>query len=309
MEIEISNLRAQLSSSSSQSTQITTLTTKLTAAETAAVDARTELAALKKSVERNSSRAIKESSSLSSAETRIKTLERDLTAAEQKATALEKKNVALATLHRESDSRSQTRSRESDKFEREAAQLRSRLGLLENENGRLRDERDRAKRREAAGDGDGVDELEDEERKALERKVRGLEEELHELRSGAWRERRKELGVPDGPGSPSGKFDDVDLGPSPLRGGMAMGGITGVISGGFNALTGGASGDVLLDDDEEGFDDEAFARAQEDEAMRRVEMVKEIKRGLKEWEGWRIDLVEMRRAGGGGLAAGEIFDV
>ena len=297
MEIEISNLRAQLSSSSSNFSQISALTTRLTTAETAAVEAQTELAALKRSVERNSSRAIKESSSLSSAETRIKTLERDLAAIEQKATALEKKNNALTTLHRESDSRSQARSRESEKFEKEAAQLRTRLGLLENENGRLRDERDRAKRREAAGDGDGVDELEDEERKALERKVRGLEEELHELRSGAWRERRKELSVPDGPGSPGGKFDDVDLGPSPLRGGMAMGGITGVISGGFNALTGAASGDALLDDDEEGFDDEAFARAQEEEAMRRVEMVKEIKRGLKEWEGWRIDLVEMRRGG------------
>jgi len=35
--------------------------------------------------------------------------------------------------------------------------------------------------------------------------------------------------------------------------------------------------------------------------------VKEVKRALKNWEGWRLDLVENRRGGGEGVW--EIFEV
>ena len=55
------------------------------------------------------------------------------------------------------------------------------------------------------------------------------------------------------------------------------------------------------------FDEDAFRLAQEEEAKKRIERVKEIKRGLKDWEGWRLDLVENRRGGGEGI--GEIFEI
>ncbi|KAL9605805.1 MAG: hypothetical protein Q9204_009483, partial [Flavoplaca sp. TL-2023a] len=62
----------------------------------------------------------------------------------------------------------------------------------------------------------------------------------------------------------------------------------------------------LLSDDEDGFDEEAFRQAQEEEGRKRLERVREVKRGLKEWEGWRMDIVDVRVGGGG---AWEIFDV
>ncbi|KAL9096052.1 MAG: hypothetical protein Q9165_001574 [Trypethelium subeluteriae] len=59
----------------------------------------------------------------------------------------------------------------------------------------------------------------------------------------------------------------------------------------------------LEDDDDFGFDEGAFARAQEEEARKRIERVREVKRGLEGWRGWRVDLVDLR----GGIAAG-VFD-
>ena len=58
------------------------------------------------------------------------------------------------------------------------------------------------------------------------------------------------------------------------------------------------------------FDESAFATAQREEEMRRmVEHVREVKRGLKEWVGWRMDIVDVRRSGGGGVGFGEVFEV
>ena len=62
----------------------------------------------------------------------------------------------------------------------------------------------------------------------------------------------------------------------------------------------------LLDGDDDGFDEDAFRLAQEEEGKKRIERVREMKRALKDWEGWRLDIAESRVGGGG---AGEIFDV
>lgn len=65
----------------------------------------------------------------------------------------------------------------------------------------------------------------------------------------------------------------------------------------------------LLSDDG-GFDEDAFRLAQEEDAKRRVERVKEIKRGLDSWKGWRVDSKEMRLQGvGGGRDCGPVFEV
>jgi hypothetical protein len=100
------------------------------------------------------------------------------------------------------------------------------------------------------------------------------------------------------------------------------------LSSGFNAFMGPTSGpgsqgagrprnDSLLqdfdgdDDFGEGFDEAAFARAQREEEMKKmVEHVREVKRGLGKWKGWRLDLADTRRGEGVvGWGVGEVFEV
>lgn len=329
MEIEISNLRAQLdrvaSGSSVEKEQIAALEDKLARSERFAATAQQELGDLKKNLERTTEKVVKEGSERTSAETKLRTLEREAELSkahsdelQKKVDALERKVTTLTTLHKEHDARFQAQKREREKAEKEASDLRSRLAGIENENSRLREERERARKRDAQGiDDDGVDELENEEQQRLEKKVRDLEGEVHELRRGIWHDRKKEL---EGEGSsdvtsPVAKFTDVDLGGgiSPSRRSIAHGGkgFGDFLTSGFNAITGGgASGadEGLLEDDEDlDFDEDAFRLAQEEDAKKRIERVKEIKRGLKNWAGWRLDLVENRRGGGEGV--GEIFEI
>jgi hypothetical protein len=330
MEIELSTLRAHLDrlvAGSSEKEQVAALEEKLARSERSAATAQRELGDLKKNLERTTEKAVKEGSERISAETKLRTLEREAEEAkghseelQKKVDALEKKVATLATLHKEHDARSQAQKREREKAEKEASDLRARLAGIENENLRLREERERLRKRDAQGiDDEGVDELENEERQRLERKVRDLEGEVHELRRGVWRERRKELEGDESSGvtSPGARFTDVDLGgmsPSRRRS-LAPGskGLGDFIQSGFNAITGanihstGAEGALLEDDEDLDFDEDAFRLAQEEEAKKRIERVKEVKRALKTWEGWRLDLVENRRGGGEGV--GEIFEV
>lgn len=65
-----------------------------------------------------------------------------------------------------------------------------------------------------------------------------------------------------------------------------------------------------MSEDGDDFDPEAFRLAQEEEAKRRIERVKEVKRGLEKWKGWRVDIAEMRQGGlGGGRECGPVFEV
>jgi hypothetical protein len=321
MELEISNLRAQLdrvaSGSSAEKEQIAALEDKLSRSEKSAEVARRELGDLKKNLERTTAEKVKEGSERISAETKLKTLEREVEEAkslreelEKKIDGLEKKVTALTTLHKEHDSRSQSAKREKETLDKEVVELRAKLANTENEVAKLKEEKERKGKREVDGDGDGVDELEDEERLRLEKKVRDLEAEVFELRRGVWREKRIELQGEDGM-SPGNRFTDVDLGNnlgSPHGRRKSMGGrtVTDYISSGFHAITGGGD-EPLLEDDDMDFDEDAFRLAQEEEAKKRIERIKEIKRGLKSWEGWRLDLVENRKGGGEGI--GEIFEV
>lgn len=331
MELEISNLHAQLirvsSGSSVEKEQIAALEEKLLRSEKSDAKAQGELSDLKANLARTTEKAVKESSSRISAETKLRTLESEAAAAQaesleaqKKITALEKKVATLATLHKEHDLRSQAQKRDLDKAATDAADLRTRLGVAENETLRLKEERERAKKRDADGvDDGGVDELENEEREGLEKKVRELESEVHDLRRGVWRERRKELqgDETDGLLSPGARFTDVDLNAAPRTRASGPAGLGGLLASGFNAITGGTGpvpasaedDDGFLDDDDDlgDFDEDAFRKAQEEEGRKRLERVREVKRGLKTWSGWRLDLVEARR--GGGEGTGEIFEV
>lgn len=329
MEMEISNLRSQLSKFTSIHTshqeQTAALEDKVDRAERAAGAAQRELLEARKNLDRASEKAVKEGSERTSVETKIRSLERETEESQKRAQdslkrveALEKKLAAITNLHKESDGRRQMVERERERVDREATELRKKLAGLENENLRYREEKERLKKREASGvDDEGVDELEDEERRRLEDKVRELEGEVFDLRRGVWKEKRRDLGGIEGydsPASPGSKFDEVDLtGGSPRfrrqsliasRGQV----FTNVLSSGFNALTGGGRRESheMLDGIDDGFDEDAFRVAQEEESKKRIERTKELKRALKGWEGWRMDIVDCRLAGGG---SGEIFDV
>lgn len=323
---------------------------KLSRSEIALEKTQRELQDTKNSLNRAAEKAVKEGVNKTSTETLIKGLERQIhdmrdekSEADKKIDTLEKKLQALGNLHKESELRHQARLRESEKTEKEAAALRKKLVVLENENLRLKEERERAKKRDAVGvDDEGLDELEDEERSRLERRIRELEGENFDLRRGVWKEKRKELAGEqesesiDPVTSTANAFDDVDLVggvPDHSRRRSVAGGrpqqqhssFTTVLSSGLAAFTGGgrrpsthqqhppaARGSLeLLSENDDDFDEEAFAWAQaEEEARKRVEWVREVKRKLKDWKGWRLDLVDSRAgAEGAGVGMGEIFEV
>ncbi|KAJ6131621.1 hypothetical protein N7523_001327 [Penicillium sp. IBT 18751x] len=360
MELEISNLRAQVASQSSSNeaheSQLAALEEKIANNQIALERSQRELADTKQALTRASEKAVKEGVDKTSTETLIKSLQREIeelknekSEADKKVETFDKKLQAMANLHKESESRHQTRLRESEKIEKEMAVMRKRLASIENENLRLREERDRIRKREAGGgaDDEALDELEDEERQRLERRIRALEGENFDLRRGVWQEKRQELaghqypeeGAESAADAGANAFDDVDLvGGRPdhaRRRSMAQqqhSSFSTVLSSGFAAFTGSgnraragssnpphphapaARGSLELLSEEnldDEFDEAEFARAQaEEEARKRVEWMRNIKSKLRDWEKWRLDLVDSRAgAEGAGVGMGEIFEV
>lgn len=345
MELEISKLRGELSSKTSgcqtHGSQISALQDNLTLMQNRLRKYESELADCKKALTRASEKAVKDGVEKTSSDTRMKSLERQLAETSatrddivKKAEILEKKIETMNKLHREAEARNSSKLISAETQAREAGVLKARLVAAENENLRLREERDRRKRREASGgDDEGLDELEDEERVRLERRVRELEGEIFDLKRGVWRERRKEMQLNPETGAeatPSqddaGDFDEVDLsgtGPAsrllPSLSQQKHSSFSTVLNSGLAAFRGSPEHtsrprqDSLLPelDDDNAFDEQAFALAQrEEEARKMVEHVREVKRKLREWEGWRLDLVDARSAAGMlGTGLGEIFEV
>lgn len=188
------------------------------------------------------------------------------------------------------------------------------------------------------GADDGLDELENEERTKLQKRIRELEDQVFDLQRGVWRDKRTAL-QPDiatvSRGSfeqgNEGDFDEVDLtgaSGSTTRRASALqrtmspskhSNFSQYLTSGLNAFLPSATSpppgnrprnDSLLEEfpeDNDGFDEAAFAQAQrEEEARKMVEHVREVKRGLKQWKGWRLDLVDARRGEGGSW---EIFEI
>lgn len=326
MELEISNLKAQLqrvaSGSSVEKEQIQALEEKLARTTKSLEKSQQELGDLKKNLDRTTEKAIKEGSSRTSAETKARALEQEVNQARsekeeisKKVETLEKKITALTTLYKEHEVRSTGYRQEKETIEKEVRELRSKLAGVENDNVRLKEELQRAKSRNTEGgpDDDAVDDLESEHTHELERKIRALESEVFDLKRGQWRDGRREMDP--GPNAHDAGFTEISLsGSSPRNRRVSMnknaGGIGGFLShaatAGYKALAGLEDDEPFLDDDEE-IDAEAFRRAHAEEQMREVERVREIKRGLEKWKGWRVDLVEVRRGAGEGY--GEIFEV
>lgn len=306
------------------------LESALQKAEQEASSTKTELSDLKANLDKASEQAAKEGSDRDSAQTLTAQLEAELGAANRKASdaisraeLLEKKIETLTQLHRDNDARNQTRIQEQKKTEREAAELRTRIASLSNENARLREAEQRRRKVNLDSIEDtSVQELEDEERDRLLAKVRDLEEQNFELQRGIWRDRRRDMqpsidnsDAPHPYSSTSG-FDEVDLsgtaGAHSRPPAKTHSSLQDVIQSGISAFTGqtqhrrsDAAGkakprqESLGSLDEFEIDEEAFRLAQEEEQKRRMERVREIKRGLTNWKGWRADLVDIRGGMGG----------
>ncbi|KAK5086730.1 hypothetical protein LTS08_007143 [Lithohypha guttulata] len=349
MQLEISRLRSQVSalttSGKDENEQISALQESLQRSEALTAKLQTELADVKKALHRASDKAVVDSTERTSRETKIKSLERELSEsqaaqneADQKRETLEKKVEAMNKLYREAEQRNGPKLAQSEAMSKELALLKAKLEATEKDNLRLRE----ARKHRMSGDGadEGLADLEEEERKKLEKQIRDLESENFDLRRGVWRDKRREMqpNLSMDQDADGNDFDEVDLNASGAntRKGSALypppqpqtrhSGFAQVLNSGLAAFrtsttspdsqaqrqqAGRPRNDSLLEDfDDEAFDENAFAAAQREEEMQKmVEHVREVKKGLKQWQGWRLDLVDLRRSGGGGMNFGEIFEV
>jgi len=318
----------QTSKTNELQAKISAIESSLQKAEQEASSTKTELSDLKTNLERAGEQAAKEGSDRDSAHSRIAQLEAELGAANRKASdslsraeLLEKKVETLTQLHRDNDARNQARIQDHKKTEREAAELRTRVTGLSNENARLREAEQRRRKADLGSIEDSsVQELVDEERDRLLAKVRELEEEAFELRRGVWRDRRAAMqpGIEDS-SADAAAFDDVDLSGTTPTSRRQTSSLQDVIQSGISAFTGaphphrrsdaaqqrereGSVASLATLDDFE-FDEEAFRKAQEEEGRKRIERVREVKRGLGAYKGWRVDFVDVR------VGMGGVFDI
>lgn len=304
--------------------KITSLENAVQKAEQEASSTKTELQELKASLDKAGDQAEKDGSDRDSAQTRIAQLEAELGTANRKASdsisraeLLEKKIETLTQLHRDNDVRNQARLQEHKKIEREATELRTRITGLSNENARLREAEQRRRKADLGSIEDSsVQELLDEERDRLLAKVRELEEENFELRRGVWRDRRRDMQPSIDDQADPNNFDDIDLSGAPSRQpppNRTHSSFQDVIQSGISAFTGQTPAHRRSDAankpkprqeslgslDEFEIDEDAFRRAQEEEAKNRLERVKEVKRGLVQFKGWRPDFTDVRVGMGG----------
>ncbi|RMZ10010.1 hypothetical protein D0862_03400 [Hortaea werneckii] len=367
LELELSNLRNQVNglqtSLSERDASVKDLEGKVQTAETASDAYKQELEQLKTTLaasppkteaeegknekETNNKETLDDDQpSKETLTTRITLLESDLrtattnlTTAQDRAQSLEQKIETLTKLHREATSAQTGKDAELTDLRQQVQQLSHRRGGEERKGN--------AQDKDAAGD---FELSEDEtETGILQAKIRALEAENFDLRSGVWREKRAALqpGMNDDDDAAyhqsSAAYEDVDLNTSPHRGrrqstaaalhppattARQYSSFQDVLRSGISAFRGdenGASGgggggpyahgrqqslDLLEDDDGDSFDPEAFRRAQEEEGRKRIERVREVKRGLEGWKGWRVDLVQQREqvAQMQGVASG-VFEI
>lgn len=347
MQLEISRLRSQVDAltteGKNENEQIAALQDSLQRSETSNTKLQTELQDTKKALSRASEKAVLDGTERTSKETKIRALERELEemraareASDKRAESLQMKVEAMNKLHRETEQRNGPKLAQADATAKELQMIKAKLEAVEKDNLKLRE----ARKHGMSGEGaDELAELEDEDHKKLERRIRELEGENFDLRRGIWRDKRREM-QPNlslgGDGGNADDFDEVDLNGSgattrksstmhpPPPSQTRHSGFTQVLNSGLAAFrTSTASpdsqqrpqtrprNDSLLEEfDDDAFDEHAFAAAQREEEMKKmVEHVREVKKELKKWQGWRLDLVDLRRSGGGGAGFGEMFEV
>ncbi|RKF80075.1 hypothetical protein GcM3_049014 [Golovinomyces cichoracearum] len=203
-----------------------------------------------------------------------------------------------------------------DRFEKECYVLRVQLTNVENENHKLQHELEVLRTSQLQeSKNQGSDQLENEREMKMVKKIQDLEREIFELRNNANLDHihRPDGGISSDYTSPNSKFTEVDLDTHSFLpqdpGQNSKGRLGNLISSGFSAITGTNSGtiDEIISQDEIDFDEDAFRQAQEKQASDRIERIKVIKRTLKNWEGWRLDLVDARSLIKDNM--GPIFDI
>lgn len=320
LELDISNLRNQIStlesSLSERETSSKDLEERAKTAEASTESVQKELDALKFSIAFPSDETKAASEDPEALTKRITVLESDLRtansnleAAAKRAESLENKIEALTKLHKETTATK----------DKEITDLRAQAKKQSQRPSHVKDASEFELGEEETETGQ------------LHAKIRALEAENFDLRRGIWRDRRAEL--QPGMGDPDSALEDVDLNNNNQNGPYPSG-RTGslphrsqqhstfqdVITSGINAFTGGqrssqardrAESLGLLDDDDDGgsFDAEAFRLAQEEDQKRRIERIREVKRGLDEWKGWKVDIADLRRTGVPGKEVGPVFEL
>lgn len=317
LELELSKVRNQLNGLQTtvgeRDTSAKESEERFQAAETQTASYKQELNALKVSMAFPSDETNAANEDPEALTKRITVLESDLRtanstldAAASRASSLEQKIEALTKLHRDVNTASQSK-------DRELVDLRDQL--------RKRDRPSHV--RDASEFELGEDET---ETGSLQTRIRALEAENFDLRRGVWRDKRAELQPGMDDAARTGEYEDVDLHTTPYRGGgvptRQSSSFQDVLASGINAFTGRSAhaetshGHArnqsmgLLDEDDGEFDEDAFRLAQEEDARRRIERVKDVKRGLEKWRGWRIDVAEVRQQQGVGNGdRGPVFEL
>lgn len=263
-----------------------------------------ELEGTKKELKQASERLVADGAAKNSAETLAEYLQFQLDAANStiktQAAAVsswEKNYSTLKAMYRDSDAKTQEAQQKAAATEHEnkdlmthVTELRKRTMTLENENSGLRMSLGRSERGTGATqqDDDDVDELEDAERKKLKHRIQQLEVELFDERKKWHSSETQRLTLPDqGP-----TFLDVDLNQATVAG--------------YNLqrMPRQQSQQGQQQQVRDMYAVEEEERRQQD--AERIERVKDVKRGLVQWKGWRLDLTSV---GGSGLNFGAMFEV
>jgi predicted nucleic acid-binding Zn-ribbon protein len=305
LELELSNLRNQYNMSqtsvSAHEATIKELEQRVLTAEQAAETAQKEIDTLKETINKPVETKENDAEDPAALQAKITTLESDLRTAQSsadtattRATSLEQKIETLTKLHKD----------QSNTHDSAIKDLTSKLASL------------KTSQTPAANNTDSIaDDAIDIQREQLHQRVRDLEAENTDLRRGVWRDQRAALQPDINDASPG--YEDVDLSnpyaaPSSTQRPTARTGSSfqDVLQSGISAFTGGQRKQSLGLLSEEDFDEDSFRVAQEEEGKKRIERIREVKRGLEDWRGWRVDLVDLRAGGlGGGAATGPMFEV
>lgn len=307
MEIDFNKLRSELERTQKS---LSAAEESLKEKETANEALQEQLSAAQKELEATNTKMVEEAtrhsaleSQLAAAKEELDVVRSDIKMKNAQITSLDKDHYTLKTMYRDAEAKSQessrtalTKGREAQDLEDALAEAKRNASQLEAEREDLKIKLERALTENrkltgganASSDHDEVDELEDAERMRLRERVRVLEEQLDA-------ERKRQ------PNHHHGESQPPSTTQTRHNRGMSM-----VSEGSF--LSDDADfGEMMKQQMAAARDkEEAAAEERRRAEMERLERIREVKRGLEKWKGWRMDLTLV---GGSPHGLGEMFEV
>ena len=296
MEMEISKLRLDLEKSSKPLTDAQSraniLEGQLSEAERTNIVLRTQIDELKHKLEKAAGRLVSEGAARESAEAKLRAkdaqvekLETTVKKLEMQNTSWEKDHGTLKHLYKETDSLAQSAQARAAKLESQNEQLDKRVKEL----------RAIVTKREPGSmqsDDDMLDTLEEDDRSKMRLRIRELETLLEDFHSRTGSTNKGHHHQHRRKNSEKAGFTEVQF------------------LGNFPAFE--DDDDFLPSSEGEGDGgggrvDPALARAEEEN--RRQQRTKEIKKGLEQWRGHRLDLTNVPGRGTWGAALGQMFEI